>query len=126
MQVAAAASPCVARSRVQRCRASAGDAPAAPQPLRRRAALASAAAALLAGVRVLPARAEGEEGAADGSSPLVAELLRRSAENKAANDKARRDYSKQYSGCVARCRAAFAAFAARRRVVAVRCHNRRG
>jgi len=105
MQVVAAASPCLARPRVLRCRASAGD--AAPPPLRRRAALAGAAAALIA---VLPARAEGEAGA-EGSSPLVAELLRRSAENKAANDKARRDYSKQYSGCVA-----LAAAAEQRRV----------
>lgn len=29
-------------------------------------------------------------------------MLRRSAANKEANDKARRDYSKQYSGCVRR------------------------
>lgn len=56
------------------------------------------------------ARAEEDAAAA---SPLVADMLRRSAANKEANDKARRDYSKQYSGCV-------------RRALAARAHNRLG
>jgi hypothetical protein len=123
MQAAAggAAVRCRASSRApaqpQRCRASAGDA-APPAPLRRRAALAGAAAALLAaGSRVSSARAAEEDAAA--ASPLVAEMLRRSAANKEANDKARRNYSKQYSGCVRRALGTHA----HNRFVTLRCYR---
>jgi hypothetical protein len=56
-----------------------------PQP-----ACATAVESLLSG--------QGQEIDSSTSSPLIAELLKRSAENKEKNDAERRDYTHQYSG----------------------------